>query len=332
MSHFQTVSIVLPVHPGGSVESALEGIRKLDFPPENVEVIVAEGCSPSQQRNQAVEKAQGDLILFLDNDSRPRSNWLEEAERAFTRMAGAVMVGGPNVTPDSDDFFQHLFGCALASQFAHASMACRYRPMGEMREGSEKELILCGLAVYRRTFEDIGGFDETLFPNEENEFMNRLSRSGHLLVYHPGAIVDRSRRKKLSGFIKQMHKYGRGRMEQTFVERFHPANSFFLAPLFFSVYALTSPIWGYFIPWPPLFIPFLLYLVGGAVSGVGFAKMEKRPLLAPLLPFTYLLMHMSYSVGLLTGLTKRLKHGKGLPPEGEVTIRVVKDLGKLWKS
>jgi succinoglycan biosynthesis protein ExoA len=306
----------------------LDGVRKWPVDPGRIEILAAFGTAPSRQRNQAAARAQGDLLVFLDNDSLPAQDWPERLCDTMRAFPEAVLVGGPNVTPRGDGLLQHVFGCALASRLAHAAMACRYRPIGQRRPASEKELILCNLAVRREVFAEAGGFDETLFPNEENEFMNRLGRAGRRLYYDPALRVARSRRQQWRGFVRQMMKYGRGRAEQAFVERFHPANLFFLAPFFFSLYLLSFlllPTW-----WS--FLPLAGYLLAGLVSGAGFAVAERRPLLALLLPWTYGLMHVAYSAGLVVGTWRRLFRREGSAPDGAVEIVVLKEFDRAWTN
>ena len=47
----------------------MEAVCRLDYPADKCEVILARGKQPSAQRNRAVERAQGELIYFLDDDS-----------------------------------------------------------------------------------------------------------------------------------------------------------------------------------------------------------------------------------------------------------------------
>ncbi len=54
----------------------------------------------------------------------------------------------------------------------------RYRAVGGRRRCGEKELILCNLLLSRKVFLSNGGFREDLYPNEENEFLNRLLAGG----------------------------------------------------------------------------------------------------------------------------------------------------------
>lgn len=323
---FPRLSIIVPVRPGGSVEAVLDGVMSWGYPVEHIELILAEGNMPSRQRNLAAQAASGEVLVFLDNDSLPAESWVQRLLEDFAAHPEAVGVGGPNVTPAGDNLWQRMYGCALASRFAHASMASRYRPIGKRRSGGEKELILCGMAVRAASFHAVGGFDETLFPNEENEFMNRLTRTGHVLIYDPELVVYRSRRRTVVQFFRQMMKYGRGRMEQTFIERFHPGNAFFLAPLGFTCYLASVPLvgsWWYSVP-------LVVYFMGGLVSAVGFALRERSAIYAALLPFVYTLMHIAYSAGLVKGFLTRALHGV-THPNPTVTIQHYKRFEDPWK-
>ncbi|MDI6784310.1 MAG: glycosyltransferase, partial [bacterium] len=212
-----TFSVIIPVALGGDVSKVTDSIANINFPAERYEILVAEGKQPSRQRNLAVQHAKGDILYFLDNDSETTPELFHKVAECYPDEKVAA-VGGPNLTSPSDTDMQFAFGSALGSFFAHSSMAARYRPIGKVRESGEKELILCNLSVRREVFFSSGGFDESLYPNEENEFMNRLQQLGYKLIYHPEAIIYRSRRKDIFAFSRQLMNYGRGRMEQALVE------------------------------------------------------------------------------------------------------------------
>src|SRR2546426_114895 len=49
------VSLVVPVRPGAGVPGAVKCLDTLAYSRKRLEVVVARGCSPSRQRNEAVE-------------------------------------------------------------------------------------------------------------------------------------------------------------------------------------------------------------------------------------------------------------------------------------
>ena len=106
---------------------------------------------------------------------------------------------------------QHSIAMAFASLFGGGGMRNRYRQTGGVRRTSDRELILCNLSFRRARFLALGGFDERLYPNEENELLERISRDGGRLIHDPELAVFRSQRPTFRAFCRQLYGYGRGR-------------------------------------------------------------------------------------------------------------------------
>lgn len=307
-----TFSFIIPVKPGGTV-AALESLRLLDPLAHRFEILIAEGKLPSRQRNLAVEQSRGDVLYFLDDDSRVAGDCLAQCAAAFGERTVAV-VGGPSLTPDSDSRLQRLFGAALASPFGAGSMRNRYRAAGLARETTEQELILCNLAFRRDAFLAAGGFDERLYPNEENELLDRIAASGHKLMHLPAMGVQRSQRATLGAFARQMFAYGRGRAQQTLLAGPRSAMSFM--PLAFVLYLLLLPL----LAAPVWKLPLLAYASLAIISAAA-AMCASGRLETALVLFVFPLMHCCNGFGLLNGFLG------GKPPQpgsAEVVVRRIK--------
>lgn len=311
-----TFSFIIPVKPHGAVK-ALESLRQVEDQ-QSFEVLVAEGRHPSIQRNLAAKSSSGDILYFLDDDSRVAADCLTQCARAMADPSVAV-AGGPSLTPASDSRLQHLFGYALASPFGAGGVRNRYRAVGQPRLTTEKELILCNLAFRREVFLAAGGLDERLYPNEENELLDRISASGHGLMHVPAMGVMRSQRAKFSAFARQMFSYGCGRARQTLIAG--PRSPMSFIPLAFVIYLALLP-WAY--SYRLANIPLLTYLSLDilftclALAGSGSPT-------AICLLFLFPLMHCANGIGLLYGfLEKRARPAS--PPD--VAIRRVKEFGQ----
>jgi succinoglycan biosynthesis protein ExoA len=321
-----TVTIIVPARPGEGRILALEAVRALDYPRERMDIIVARGKQPSVQRNTAIRSAQGDLIYFLDDDARPTPGALRRAAEHFSR-ADVQMVGGPNVCPADAPWIEQLFAVVLGSWALGPSRA-RYLPVGDIRESSEKELILCNLVARRQTLVELGGFDESLYPNEENALMDDIQKRGGKLLYDPGVIVERRPRPNLKAFIKMLMTYGRGRAEQF---RLHPTfgSTLNFVPPLFCVYLLalavftvvsmmTSKVNGLTIGFIPLLLYLLCVLAQAAASFPrhGFARsLAAMPLI--------LLTPVFYGLGFWRGLFTRVG-GKSARPAVDVALEQVR--------
>lgn len=315
-----TFSFIIPVKPGGFV-AALESLRQIAAPPSQFEVLIAEGCSPSRQRNAAVNEARGDIIYFLDDDSHVSPDCLTLCARILEDHTVAV-VGGPSLTPSSDSLLQQLFGSALSSLLGAGAVRNRYRACGVTRSTTEKELILCNLAIRRNIFIDSGGFDERLYPNEENELLDRIVSHGMNMVHAPEMAIRRSQRRTLRLFIRQMFSYGRGRAQQTLIAG--PGTIIGFSPLLFLLYLCLFPLFPITrFTLAPL-ITYMCFVISFSAAAVVTSGLLSRLLLIPLYP----LMHISNGWGLLSGLFGG-KHGKSNGCNAaDITIRRIKEFGQ----
>ena len=261
-AHYATVqrvkiSIIIPVKPGGYV-AALEPLQRLAGDSPDYEVLVAEGKRPSRQRNMAAAAARGDILYFLDDDAVVQADALKRVTAAFADPAVAV-VGGPSLTPATDTPFQKAIAWALSSAFGGGAIRNRYRRYGQRRDTDDSELILCNLAFRKDVYLANGGLDERLYPNEENELIDRLLASGARLLHDPDMYVTRSQRPTYQAFIRQMLTYGRGRAEQSLLARSLSFKA--VIPALFVVYLLSLSFYTAF--WYTL--PACIYLL--ALSG-----------------------------------------------------------------
>ncbi|HEY6874616.1 MAG TPA: glycosyltransferase family 2 protein [Geobacteraceae bacterium] len=312
------VSIIIPVKPGGAV-SALGELRAADYPADALEILVAEGCSPSRQRNMAAAAAAGEILYFLDDDSLVTPGFLRTAVRHYGDPVVAA-VGGPSLTPAADTPLQHAFGLAFASRAGGGGMRNRYRRTGGVRATCDRELILCNLSFRRDVFLEQGGFDERLYPNEENELMERLRRRGGVLIHDPDLAVQRSQRPTLKAFCRQLFSYGRGRGEQTALSGVIRPITFI--PSLFLLYLVLLP----FVRKPVFYLPLFFYLLMAVAVALCAAVRTRRFRAAILLPAVLLLFHICYGAGLVRGLVMTGGRKRG-SRDSEVTIRKVKEFG-----
>jgi glycosyltransferase involved in cell wall biosynthesis len=314
-----SVTILVAARPDQAVVKAVGASRALDYPPDLLEIILARGKQPSAQRNTALRAARGELVYFLDDDSLPEP---QNLRRAVSRFADAEvqMLGGPNLCPPDAPWVERVFSLVLASWMAFGPSRARYTPVGELRETSEKELILCNLIARRSALLELGGFNEALYPNEENALMDELQKRRAKLLYDPCLRVFRRPRPNLKAFLKMLTSYGRGRAEQF---RAHPTlgSTLNFAPPLFCFYLLGLAVLvslGAVKSFPAqvyglALLPLLVY--GLALSAQGAFLLRKGGLwqalaASPLIVLT----HVLYGLGFLRGLFTKLSPPEQRPP------------------
>ena len=312
------VTIIIPTRPGQADIPAVTAARALDYPKDRLELIVARGKQPAIQRNAAIKAAGGELIYFLDDDARAQPGNLRSSLAHF-KDPQVKMLGGPNLCPPDAPPLEQVFAVVLGSWLAFGPSRARYDSVGAARASGEKELILCNMMARRAALLELGGFDESLYPNEENALMDELQKRGAKLIYDPRFIVHRRPRPTLRAFCKMLFTYGRGRAEQF---RLHPTpgSALNFVPPLFCVYLIAAPLlaqWlGSFV-----FAPLALYLL--AVIGQTAASMLSKGFLRSLLASPLLLAsHVFYGLGFWRGLFTRLK-ASGEKPASEVKLEKV---------
>jgi succinoglycan biosynthesis protein ExoA len=314
------VTIIVPTKPGQAEIPSVEAARKLDYPHELIDVIVARGKQPAIQRNRALREATGEIIYFLDDDARPAPGSLRRAVQHFQNDSKVQMVGGPNLCPADAPFLEQVFAVVLASWIAFGPSRARYDRVGVARPSGEKELILCNLLARRATMLAVGGFDEALYPNEENALMDEVQKRGGILLYDPDVLAERRPRSTLRAFCKMLMTYGRGRAEQF---RLHPTPGSvmnFVPPLF-VLYCLTLP----FLVWMASSLGSELLLLLVNAPGMIYwpvlllqtlVSMPRFGVIRSMAAFPLLFAtHFFYGIGFWRGLFTRVEQTKSATTE-----------------
>lgn len=179
------VSFVIPVRDDAErLRRCLESIARNEAPAGLQEVIVVDGGSRdgsdrvaleagarlltgpatcvSEMRNRGAAAARGDILAFVDADHEIGPGWTTRSIEGLEQPdVGAV--GAPYLPPPSGTWVQNAFD----SMRFHDPGIC------------EVEWLASGnMAVHRRDFERVGGFDTTLESCEDFDFCQRLRSSG----------------------------------------------------------------------------------------------------------------------------------------------------------
>jgi GT2 family glycosyltransferase len=142
----------------------------------------APGCGPGVNRNLGARQARGDWVVFVDDDCLPEPGWLQAiADSAQTNSVD--VIEGKTAVPDERD---------------NPLYYAPYNPTGGL-------LWSCNLAVRRKVFEQMGGFDEDLIEQcEDMEFAHRVVQARLRTLFRPDALVwHPMRRHGWRGIIRQ---------------------------------------------------------------------------------------------------------------------------------
>ncbi len=308
-------SIIIPEWPKeiiGNRPFGIDHIEQLDYPKEQFEIIISRGYQVCRQRNLAAKQANGEILVFFDNDSCPESDYLKQLEPHFN-TSEITAVGGPNPALKTNKFIPNLVDAVLTSRVAVLSKVNRYKPIGHLRVGKDSDLIFCNFSMRREDYLELDGLHEALSPNEENEFFERIAKNlpDKKVLYDPNLIAYEPRSTTLKAFFKKMLGYGIGRARQ-----------FKISPSFWSAIHLSGCL-----------IPFVLVAIGLARKGVylkgiiipyimcllcsmtHYLMTKKRWGITLFIPITILSTHLAYIFGMWIGIfsSKKTKADQGYP-------------------
>jgi len=263
---------------------------------------------PAKKRNLAIRDARGEILIFIDDDSYPKDNFLDVLEADFQHQ-NIIAVGGPAVTPKESKFWQRVSGATFLSNLS-GGFPERYRPFGKKMLVADWPTV--NLSIRKRAFEELGGFGGEYWPGEDTKLgYDLLTKKNVRILYDPDLIVYHHRREGLIKHVKQISAYGLHR------------------GYFAKKYSETSLGWRYFMPSAlVLFIIFggaasyfsktilYFYIFGWSVYFVALLnafydiyKHEKNILVTLAASYYIFLTHIFYGIRFLQGLlfTRELK-------------------------
>lgn len=278
-------TVILPMSHFRADEPVLVSLRETPPPEGGVQILVAEGGHPARQRNAALVRARGDVLIFLDNDCSISAGYWKELETALARPEVDI-VGGPALLRPQAAAWEEIFHALLTHTLIVGTVSARYAARGEFRVATQTDLILCNLAVRRSIFEKIGRLSIKLYPNEENEWLDRAHAAGVNAYYDPNLQVFRPQRATPGQMGLTLLRYGMGRTRQFQVSGWRPTFHQFL-PIMLIATLVALVHWRLEVDFV------ILWLVASALIAFTSDSLLRgwqrivAGLIAPLVPLTY---------------------------------------------
>ena len=193
------------------VKLCLDSIdNSASFIADPYEILTSTKDNKSLARNELCERAEGEILVFLDDDAQATDYWLHELLKPFKDPKVGV-VGGCHIIKPTASKMEEMADKILSFPLATWKSSARYKVSGKMRETDESELTSCNLAIRKEAFMESGGFPLDMIPCEENVLMNRIQEKGWKLIYNPLAIVFHSRDELFYPHFKKIFYYAKGR-------------------------------------------------------------------------------------------------------------------------
>ncbi len=169
---------------------------------QDIQLVQVSNGGPSRARNIGITQAKGRFAAFTDGDCIVEKTWLTELRKGFSRNDVAGVGGNQISPPDDSPLARHIQETFTILGFATSYM----KTVSSMSEISHNPS--CNSAYRLSILRDLGGFDESLWPGEDVDLDQRLTRTGHVLIRNPAAVVQHHRPQSLTALKNMMQRYG----------------------------------------------------------------------------------------------------------------------------
>jgi glycosyltransferase involved in cell wall biosynthesis len=337
------VTIVIPCrneehYLGACLDSILAG----DYPPDRLEVLVADGRSDDRTReilaeytarhpairlidnpqritptglNAAIRAARGDIIMRMDAHGMYPATYVSQLVAALEETE-ADAVGGVIETLPADD---SATARAIALGMSHPlGVGNSYFRIGS-RERRWTDAVSFG-CYHREVFERIGLFDEDLVRNQDDEFDLRLIKHGGRLLLVPEVVSRYYARRSLRQVAHMFHQYGY--FKPLVAKKLGRIMTYRqLVPGLFLLSLAASALTGLW--WQPAALvgAGIVGLYAAVVLGCSAASARTHGIrVAAVLAGVFPIVHVTYGVGFLQGvvdhvfgLHRRVRNAAAIP-------------------
>jgi len=257
---------------------------------DNPEKIVPTGF------NRALSIAKGNVIIRIDGHAIMKSNYISQC-LIILEKTGADCVGGPIVN-SSNGIIGKAINIAQSSKFGVGGVSFREK----IKKGKYVDTLAFG-AYKRDVFKRLGGYDEELIKNQDDEFNFRLIQSGGKIWLDPLIKSLYYPRTSLSKLMHQYFLYGFFKV-RVVQKRKGVASYRHAIPL---IFILLLSITYYFYSNNNVQLPFLTISLSYILLSI-LASFDKfirnldswRSTL--MLPIVFATMHFAYGIGSILGL------------------------------
>jgi succinoglycan biosynthesis protein ExoA len=281
---------------GNSSDGTREILKNLQINNPNIILIDNPEKIVSTGFNRALNESKGGIIIRVDGHCEIAPDYIQKCLECLEKI-NADCVGGA-----TEHVASGLVGksikLAQSSFFGVGGVSFRKKA----EEGEFVDTLAFG-AYKREVFDQLGGYDEELVRNQDDEFNLRLIQNGGKIWLDPSIKSSYYPRDSFTKLFKQYFQYGLYKI-RVMQKRRGIASWRHVVPGLFVLGLLTSLsiyfIYGNNIPILSLCLPYLSFSLFATI--LELIKSPFNLLSVMMLPLAFYILHISYGLGFLLGL------------------------------
>lgn len=237
----------------GSDEDCKEVIKKYKER-LNIRYFYKDNSGQGFSRNYGFERADGDYFVVFDSDCLIPPHYFKTVNNHLQKES-LDAYGGPDRAHESFSPVQKAISYAMTSPLTTGGIRGNKRHAGTFHPRS------FNMGISREVFEQTGGYRITRM-GEDVEFSIRIITNGFQTGLIPEAYVYHKRRTSLTDFYKQLHFFGRARINisQFYPDEIKPVHTLPTVFTLGTLFLLSLPLWNLAL-FKLLAIPFVSFIL-----------------------------------------------------------------------
>lgn len=272
-------------------------VRLIDNPARNIPAAL----------NRGIDAARGRVIARIDAHSVPSENYLSGCLAQIERDDVAV-VGMPwRIRPGADTLAARANAAAVSHPFGAGD--AKYRAGGVSAPTQFVDTVPFGVFT-KELWRRLGGYDEGLLTNEDYDFNYRVRRGGGGVLLDTSGYCTYFARPTFGALARQYFRYGiwKARMVRLSPRSVRPRQ--LAAPAFVCALAAFGALSLWLAPARWLLAAVVAaYAAAALASSLQAVRRAGEWSLLPLVPVSFLLIHLAWGAGFLLGLARAPRRG-----------------------
>ena len=249
----------------------------------------------SEGFNLALSQSIGEYILRIDGHSELPPNYLKNCIELMIK--GKADIVGGCIETLSSGVVGRAISVTQASFFGVGGVKFRN---SQLSKAGFVDTLAFGVHK-RELFAELGGYDEEMIFNQDDEFNFRVTRIGKKIWMDPTLKTKYFARSSYKKLFKQYFNYGLYKV-RGFQKRGRIFSIRHLIPSLFLGSLLSSFLIGYLYNY---FFPFNILLGTYIITNIIYSIVKSTSyLMIPFIFISFCVLHISYGTGLIWGLLK----------------------------